>query len=454
MKQALVFAALICSTGTAAYAEAPAGQNVVSDPDSLHLSGSVRLRYEALDGQPRAGLRDADEQLDLRTILGAEYTRGAVKAVAELHDSRAWLHREGSPISANEINTLELVQGYVAASFDDPFGQGGKFAIQAGRMTLNLGSRRLVSSDDYRNATNGYTGVRVDLQTADNLTATAIYVLPHIRLPDDLPSIRAQKPGWDRESFDFQLWGGLVARPNTIAKATLELGYFGLLERDWQGHPTRNRDLDNYSARLIRNPRPGQFDFEIEGVYQAGSIRTSASPTAPKQEVSAYFLHADAGYTLRGSSKIRLSVEYDSVSGDAPGGKFGRFDTLFGMRGGDFAQSGIYNAIGRANLSSIGFRAELPPVARWEAYGTYRAMWLAEKTDFFSTTGVRDAAGQSGNFAGNQFEVQIRYWIIPKLLRAQLNGVYLAKGEFLRTAPNAPNTGNTKYIATALTAQF
>lgn len=81
-------------------------------------------------------------------------------------------------------------------------------------------------------------------------------------------------------------------------------------------------------------------------------------------------------------------------------------------------------------------------------------MWLAEKTDFFSTTGVRDAAGQSGNFAGNQFEVQIRYWIIPKLLRAQLNGVYLAKGEFLRTAPNAPNTGNTKYIATALTAQF
>ena len=31
---------------------------------------------------------------------------------------------------------------------------------QAGRFTLNLGSRRLVAADDYRNATNGYTGLK------------------------------------------------------------------------------------------------------------------------------------------------------------------------------------------------------------------------------------------------------------------------------------------------------
>ena len=68
-------------------------------------------------------------------------------------------------------------------------------------LSLNLGSRRLVAADDYRNTTNGYTGLRADLKTRGGLTATAIYVLPQIRLPDDLPSVLDQDVRWDRESF-------------------------------------------------------------------------------------------------------------------------------------------------------------------------------------------------------------------------------------------------------------
>jgi hypothetical protein len=45
----------------------------------------------------------------------------------------------------------------------DAFGTGTKLGLQAGRFTLNLGSRRLVAADDYRNTTNGYTGIRADL---------------------------------------------------------------------------------------------------------------------------------------------------------------------------------------------------------------------------------------------------------------------------------------------------
>ena len=173
-----------------------------------------------------------------------------------------------------------------------------------------------------------------------------------------------------------------------------------------------------------------------------------------KQAVSAWFVHADAGYTFPGNAKLRLSVEYDRASGDAPGGKYGRFDTLFGMRRADLAPAGIYNAIGRANIETVGLRAEIAPSSRWDAFAAYRPMWLAEKTDSFSTTGVRDVTGVSGSFAGHQLEGRVRYWLVPSFLRAEINAVWLAKGRFLHAAPNAPATGDTTYLATSVAASF
>jgi hypothetical protein len=364
------------------------------------------------------------------------------------------LSEPGSAISANEVNTFELVQAYTAADFKDAFGKGTQTTVQAGRFTLNLGSRRLVAADDYRNTTNGYTGVRADLKAKGGTAATFIYTLPQVRLPDDLPSVRAHETKWDRESFDLRLWGGIIARPKTIGDATAELSYFRLQERDSPSRPTRNRNLHTVSARVIRDPKPARFDFEVEGIYQLGGIRAGVAAAAPELDVDAWFLHADAGYTFSGPAKLRLSVEYDRASGDGPGGRYGRFDTLFGMRRADLAPAGIYNAIGRANISTPGIRAEVAPGKRLDAFAAYRAMWLADRTDAFSTTGVRDPSGNSGSFAGHQVEGRVRYWIVPSLLRAEVNAVWLAKGHFLKQAPNAPRTGDTHYLATALTATF
>jgi hypothetical protein len=450
----LTIASLFAAGALTARAEPPTLQRAIGDPVGFKLSGSTRVRHEVLDGQPRAGLPAEDEQLALRTTLFAEYDAGTVRIGGEIYDSRAWLHTPGDALTTNEVNALELVQAYVAADFDAPFGAKSRLGLQAGRFMLNLGSRRLVAADDYRNTTNGYTGLRADLRTAGGIEVTAIYVLPQQRLPDDRAALEANAVRWDRESFDLQLWGGYIARPRTLGGATLELGYFGLFERDQPGRATRNRDLDSFSARLIRNPAPGEFDFEAEGIYQTGTIRTSTAVAAPRQNVSASFVHADAGYTFAGSDKLRVSLEYDRASGDRAGGSYARFDTLFGMRRAELAPAGIYNAIGRANISTLGVRAEIAPHPDWDAFAVYRAMWLAERTDSFSTTGVRDPAGASGSFAGHQVELRARYWIVKDFLRAEVNGVWLGKGRFLETAPNAPATGNTRYLTTGLTAAF
>ena len=451
-KRLCLAASALALAPTAAMASPPTLQDIIGDPEWLTLSGSSRMRYETLEGQPRAGLNATDEQLALRTIITAQVDLQAIKVNAEVHDSRAWLTKPGGAVSANEVNAFELVQANIAG--DVTLNGGAKLSLQLGRMTLGLGSRRLVAADDYRNATNGYTGLRADLRTKGGLAATAIYVLPHIRLPDDLPSIKAQQPKWDRESFDLQLWGGLVSHTGFVRHLTLEAGYFGLLERDWPGRVTRQRNLDSFSARLIRDPRPGKVDFELEGIYQSGTVRASASTSAAILSVSAWFVHADAGYSFPGAAKVRLSLEYDRASGDEPSGKFGRFDTLFGMRGADLALSGIYNAIGRANISAVGVRLEKGLAGRWEGFITYKPMWLASQTDSFSTTGVRDLTGSAGNFAGHQVELQLRYWLVPKFLRAQLNAANLSKGRFLRTAPNAVTNADTRYVATTISVHF
>lgn len=451
VRASFLFSAMAFVLPSSALAGTTPLQSAIGNPDDFKLSGSIRVRHELLDGQPRVGLRSEDEQLALRTTLIAEYRSGALRIGGEMYDSRAYLDKPGSAISANEVNVFELVQAYVAADLDDVLGQGTSTRAQLGRMTLNLGSRRLVAADDYRNTTNGYTGVRADLNLRDGTSATLIYTLPQVRLPDDLPSIQSEKVQWDRESFDLRLWGGILARPKTIAGATAELSYFRLQEQDSPGRPSRNRDLHTISARIIRDPKPGRWDFEAEGIYQLGAIRASAAPTAALLRVDAWFLHLDLGYTFPGQAKLRLSVEYDRASGDGPGRSFGRFDTLFGMRRADLAPAGIYNAIGRANISTPGLRAEAAPGKRFDAFAVYRAMWLAERTDAFSTTGVRDASGQSGSFAGHQVEARLRYWVVPSLLRAEANGVWLAKGRFLKEAPNAPQTGDTHYLGTALT---
>jgi hypothetical protein len=447
----LIALSLGCTTGAAA-------QTTPSLPpqqqDGLTLSGSVRVRYEAIGGQVRPGINAADELVSLRTTILAEYRKGPIRIGAELYDSRAYGGDAGSGLTTGEVNVLEPVQAYFAADLGSALGRGSRTSLQAGRFMLNLGSRRLVAADEYRNTTNGYTGLRADFRGADGTRAVLIYALPQVRLPDDPQAILDNRHRFDRESFRLQLWGGLVSRPGVIAGAMAELGYFGLAERDGPARPTRDRHLHSVSARLIREPKPGKADFEIEGIYQLGTARSSLAATAPELDVSAWFLHADAGYSFPGPLEARLSVEYDYASGDRAGGSYGRFDTLFGMRRADLAPAGLYNAIGRANISTPSVRLEVAPTPRLDGFIAWRAMWLAERTDAFSTTGVRDANGHSGSFAGHQLDGRIRWWLLPRRLRAELNAVWLAKGRFLETAPNAPRTGNTRYVSVALTTAF
>jgi hypothetical protein len=311
----------------------------------------------------------------------------------------------------------------------------------------------LVAADDYRNTTNSYTGVKVDAALARGWKATLIYTLPQQRQPEDLDSLLDNRAQLDRESFDLVLWGGLLSRANTVAGAMVEVGFLRLTERDSEGRATRDRSLNTASARIIRDPAPNTLDFEVEGIVQGGTVSTSLAANAPRQRVRAWFLHADVGYTFPSGWKPRFAIEYDHASGDGPGGSFGRFDPLLGMRRVDLAPAGLYNAIARTNLISPGVRLEAVPGRQSELMVSYRPFWLAARQDAFSASGVRDPAGRSGSFAGHQIDARLRYKMSDNL-RLEADVVLLAKGWFLREAPNAPSGAWTRYVSLNATLDF
>lgn len=434
------FVAVLTSNGVGV-AEA---QGVLPPPaEGLRFAASERVRYEAIDGQARAGFNESDQLVNFRTTLLARYQHGPVSVVGELWDSRVYNGNRGSPVTGSEVNTLEPVQTYVQLDLGGALGRRSTLKLQAGRFLLNLGSRRLVAADDYRNTTNGYTGVRADWSSG-RWAATGMYTMPQRRRPDDFDSLLSNQPAIDREGAALVLWGGLISRARTIGPALVETSYFHLGEHDTSGRPTRDRSLDTAGIRIVRDPAPAALDFEVEAIGQTGSQSLSLVAGAARQAVRAWFVHGRLGYSWAGAWKLRLLAEFDYASGDAPGGRYGRFDTLFGMRRADLGPSGIYNAIGRSNVVAPSLQAEAAPDARTELMLSYRPMWLAVRTDSFSSTGVRDARGRAGDFAGQQFDGRLRYRL-SKAVRFEADAVLLAKGRFLREAPNAPPGRWTRY---------
>jgi Alginate export len=419
-------------------------------PNGWAMSGSLRLRGESLQGQPRAAHPEEDQWTSTRATLDLRYRAERFSVVTELWDSRVWNAGQDSTVSANDVNTLELVQAYVQADTGGWLGEGSLSSLQAGRFMLNLASRRLVAADDFRNTTNGVTGLRFDLSDPHKGSASIFYTLPQQRRPDALDDVLDQRIRNDDEGWDQRLYGATWLAPADSSGGKWELLWVGFEEQDTVGRPTRDRRLDTLDLRHFSEPQPGQWDWELEIARQTGSASNGTAPTARQRDVEAHFLHARIGYQWAVEWRPRLAFDFDAVEGDRQGRRNTRFDTLFGIRRADFAPSGLYNLVGRANLVSPGLRLELTPSARNDFMATVRGLWLESATDGFSTLGLRDATAAAGRHAGTQWDLRYRHWLVPRTLRLEVNAIQLAQGAWLREVPGSRGRSGTGYLAVSL----
>lgn len=413
----------------------------MAEDTPLALSASARLRVESIDGQFRpAPVPENDTMVSLRTELAASYDTGLLRFNAEVWDARAWGQDARSSANTGEVNALELVQANVAVKL------GGKSALTLGRYTLDIGNRRMVARQRFRNTTNAFTGAHLALDGGKGRKLDLLFALPHQRLPDDAASIRNDRVEFDRESFDVMFFGAHGTLPQVLG-GTLQPYAFGLIERDSARLATANRRIGTVGARHFVQAKAGAWDHDIEAAVQFGKARrTAGAADLTDLDVFAWFVHADVGYTLAGGWKPRVVAMFDAASGDkGKAGKFTRFDTLYSARRFEFGPNGLYGPFRRSNMISPSLRLEVTPSKRTDAFVAWRSAWAENRRDQFAATGVRDASGASGSLAGHQIEGRVRHWILPGMLQIDGGAAVLLKRGLLRDAPNAPATGNTKY---------
>jgi hypothetical protein len=431
--------------------------NALAVPDWLSVGGSYRARYETLDNPYRAGASGSDQILVGRLLLSARVTKNQFHANIELEDSRQQLADSGTPLGTDSVNTFEPLQAYVGMHFEDALSNGSRLDLNAGRMTIDIGSRRLVSRNNFRNTINAFTGMHAVWKSAGGSEAQLFYVRPVQRLPGDVERLTDNDARLDTDSSELTLWGIFGAVPDVLGKTKGEAYFYALRSCDQAGIPVADRDIYTPGVRLHIKPAPRSWDFEAEGATQWGTSRSSTAATDTKDlQHRAGFIHGEIGYTFNAKMSPRVELSYDFASGDddPADNRNNRFDTLYGSRRFDYGPTGIYGAFARSNLSSPGLRIEARPLQTTSGMLGYRAVWLASDRDQYTTARLQDSSGNSGSFVAHQIEAQIQYNALPGNLLLEFGGAYLIHGEFLRDAPGAPREGDTLYLYAAAMISF
>lgn len=459
MRYSAICAALLATAGTSFSVSAADAapkpwrlHEALDLPDWFDLGGEQRTRYETLGNQFRAGRTGGDQALTMRTSLVGQFKTDPAGLLVEMMDSRQYLSDSGTPIDNTMVNPFEVLQAYVRWNAHDLI-PGGTNTVKIGRETLDLGNRRLMARNAYRNTINSFTGIDWLWSADKGGSIRAFYFLPVRRLPEDSTSLLDNQIVSDTQGFGQQFWGVYATSPKLAHDIRAELYWFQLYES--AAVTSRERRLHTPGFRIFRNPTPGHWDLEIEAALQRGTSRASAG-AQPALDHTAYLVHGGVGYTFSTVWTPRIGIRYDQASGDGnpTDGENNRFDTLFGARRWEFGPTSIYGAIARSNIRSPDYMVSVKPTKTTEVSVAHRFIWLDSARDAYTAANVRDASGNSGTFVGQQIETRFRWEAIPGNLRFDTGFVWLADGEFLKTAPNATKQGDTTFAYFEATLTF
>lgn len=377
-------------------------------PSWLSIRLTQRSRFEYLDEQFRQARGGPEQGLALRTHMRAAVSIGPARFTVELLDARMYFVNDKAALNSGLINPVEVLQANVALGGDAPFGRG-QLGLRLGRMTIDVGSRRFVARNNYRNTINAFTGLDMRWRGDRGRRVRLFATLPVLRRPTDRDSLADHRIEFDREGFETVFGGALFGSGPRRFDTELELYTFGLYERDSRSVATADRRLVTLGVRAWRSPRPGALDFEVEMAFQSGVSRASRAAAEDLDHVAG-FGHVSIGYTFDVWARPRVVFQHDSASGDGDSddGQNNRFDTLYGARRFEYGPTGLYGAFARTNLHSPGVRIVVKPWAVVDGFVAYRAVWLASAADAWTTAGIRS---DGEDFVGHQLEGRLRWHV-------------------------------------------
>jgi len=427
-------------------------QEAVRAPRWLRFGVEHRVRYENLDDDFRSAATGDVSAFSLRTLVSGEIGPETLAVGAEMIDSRAYAS-DRAILNTTIVDATDLLQGYVAYRPKNLLQEGDALNVKLGRITIDLGSRRLVARNDFRNTINAFTGGDVQWRSAGGHVARVFLVAPVGRLPTDQESLEDNEVKADKENFDAILWSLTYTSPTLFAGAQIDAYVIGFDEDDDEEFPSTNRRLFTPGVRVMRASQPGHFGGQVEAMGQVGESRaTTAADDDNDLDHRAFSVHVSGGYRTQTAWTPRAVLQFDYASGDddPDDDSNERFDTLFGARRFEFGPTGFYGAFARSNIISPGLRIEVTPHSTVDAFAAYRPFWLASKQDAWTTSALRDPEGDSGRFLGHQIEGRIRWQIFPRNVAVDVGAAHLIRGGFAEDAPKAKDDAAT-FLYGALT---
>jgi hypothetical protein len=392
-------------------------------PSWLDLAIDQRTRFEYLEGPFRPGEPETQSHFVLRTRLriGVDGP-GPLRFLAELQDARVYDDEPGD-FTLLSIDTLDVLQLLVTAKTPDLLGTGLRADLHLGRLTMDFGSRRLVARNRFRNITNCFDGIHLQLGDAETWRVRAFLTRP----------VALEEGYFDNDSSAKRRFWGVAYQDGRIEWLRLDAYYFGLRDQ-WL-------DLEFHTLG-VRGHRPaqrGQLDYELELIGQFGDWGG--------RDHSAFAGHAELGYTLDLPWSPRLVGQFDYASGtaDPSGDESHTFVFLYGARRFDLVATGIHGPFRRSNILSPGVRLVVSPHPKLEAGLKIRYWGLAQARDRFVGTGLQDPTGASGRNLGTDIEARVR-WRPRPWLAIDAGYEHWFKGSYLDRVPSTSSTRDSDYF--------
>jgi hypothetical protein len=392
-----------------------------------------RMRYEYRDDDLRRPDPTGNDDYFLhrtRVFAAVKNVLDPLRFTVELTDSRLF----GSiyPRDVRDVDHMEFIQGYAELYFNslfakDPRGNARPLRIRAGRHAFEVLDRRLVARNEWRNTTNSFEGVRVNLGDDNNDWALEGWSLkPITRLEHEV----------DKPNLDINFNAVLGHLRFLSPGITVEPYYFQLDQDGSAANAFRERNILSPGVRAYG--RIGSaINYDVSVTKQHGRDGT--------QNVDAEALTAEIGYSWSSLKwRPRLSASYGYASGDdaSTAGTSERFERFYGFgRPWSADDYFIYE-----NLHAPKLRVEFQPYTGIRVDAGYNWYRLASSTDRFNNllggaAGNRDRLGRSGSDAGSNWDFRVRFPVM-KHVQGTIGYSSYDAGNFSQNRQRA-TTGNS-----------
>jgi hypothetical protein len=273
----------------------------------LSIGGQIRLR-EQLDDKSFDTSGAANQFAGMRTRVNIEATvDDNTHGFVQFQDSRIAGVNDLSG-TVNDGKNVDLHQAFI--QIDNIFGEG--WGGKAGRFEFSQGNQRVLSACGWSNVGRSWEGGMLWYDNPD-FKVTGFW----------LKRLELQSSAYNRDFDVFGLYGNIRAMDN----CKLDLFGFYEYDADTNGYATGINQLDRMNVGLYYQRNYQQFDFELNGVYQFGTMPGDTSEWSSngdtlidtvksELDIAAFMFTFEAGYSFTGSGNARVAVGIDYASGD------------------------------------------------------------------------------------------------------------------------------------------